>query len=94
MTDAVLGEPEIALAKTLALFPERVKNAIDDYEPSVVTRYILDLAASFNFFYHECKIANCEDEALRESRIALTAATKRVLGTALHLICMQSPEKI
>ena len=94
MTDAALGEAEIALAKTLALFPERVKNAIDDYEPSVVTRYILDLSASFNYFYHECKIANCEDEALRESRIALTAATKRVLGTALHLICMQSPEKI
>jgi len=94
MTDAPLGEPEVALAKTLALFPERVKCAIDDYEPSIVTRYILDLAASFNFFYHECKIANCEDEALRESRIALTAATKRVLGTALHLICLQSPEKI
>ena len=94
MTDAPLGEAEVALAKTLALFPERVKNAIDDYEPSVVTRYILDLSASFNYFYHECKIANCEDEALRESRIALTAATKRVLGTALHLICMQSPEKI
>ena len=94
MTNAVLADPEIALAKTLALFPERVKAAIDDYEPSIVTRYILDLAASFNFFYHECKIANCEDEALRESRIALTAATKRVLGTALHLICMQSPEKI
>lgn len=94
MTGAALGEAEINLAKTLALFPERVKSAIDDYEPSIVTRYILDLAASFNFFYHECKIANCEDSDLRDSRIALTAATKRVLGTALHLICMQSPEKI
>ena len=57
-------------------------------------RYILDLAAAFNHFYHECKIANCEDEALRNSRLALTAAAKRVLGTALHLICLDSPEKI
>ena len=94
MTDAELTAPEIALAKTLAVFPERVKAAIDDYEPSVVTRYILDLAADFNYFYHECKIANCEDEAVKSNRLALTAATKRVLGTALHLICMQSPEKI
>lgn len=94
MTDAELGEAEISLAKTLALFPERVNAALSEYEPSLITRYILDLAASFNYFYHECKIANCEDEALRESRVALTAATKRVLGTALHLICMQSPEKI
>ena len=82
------------LAKTLAIFPERVEGALADCEPSVITRFILDLAAAFNRFYHECKILNCDDEALRESRIALTAATKRVLGTALHLICMQSPEKI
>ena len=68
--------------------------ALDDYEPSIVTRYILELAAAFNYFYHECKILNCEDEQLKKSRVALTAATKRVLGIALKLICMQSPEKI
>jgi len=94
VTDSELTEPEIQLAKTLAVFPERINAAIDDYEPSIVTRYILDLAADFNFFYHECKIANCDDEKVKQQRLALTAATKRVLGTALHLICMQSPEKI
>ena len=94
MTDAELGELEFELAKTISVFPERVNAAIADYEPSRVTRYILDLCAAFNRFYHECSIANCTDRALRSSRIALTAATKQVLGTALHLICMQSPEKI
>ncbi len=94
MTDAPLSELEFELAKTLSVFPERVIAAIEDYEPSVVTRYILDLCAAFNRFYHECSIAGCEDKDLRESRIALTRATKQVLGTALHLICMQSPEKI
>ena len=94
MTDAPLTELEFELAKSLAAFPERVKTAIADYEPSCITRYILELAAAFNRFYHECKIANCEDEALRNSRLSLTNATKQVLGTALHLICMQSPEKI
>ncbi len=91
---APLGEPEFELAKCISRFPERVSAAIDDYEPSIVTRYILDLAAAFNRFYHECKILNCEDLATRRSRIALTEATNRVLRTALHLICMQSPEKI
>ena len=94
MTDAPLSELEVELAKTLSVFPERIIAAIDDYEPSVVTRYILDLCAAFNRFYHECSIANCEDKALRNSRIALTRATNQVLRTALHLICMQSPEKI
>ena len=94
LTDAELGAPELDLAKMLAMFPEKVKAALDDYEPSIVTRYILELAAAFNYFYHECKILNCEDEQLKKSRVALTAATKRVLGIALKLICMQSPEKI
>ncbi len=94
MRDVELGEPETELAKTLALFPERVAAALAEYEPSNITRYILDLAAAFNRFYHECKIANCEDADIRMSRLALTAASKQVLGTALHLICMQSPEKI
>ncbi len=94
MTDAPLSEVEFELAKCLSVFPEKIASAIADYEPSVVTRYILDLCAAFNRFYHECSIANCEDEALKSSRIALTSATRQVLGTALHLICMQSPEKI
>ena len=94
MTDAPLGELEVELAKTLSVFPERINAALADYEPSVVTRYILDLCAAFNRFYHECSIANCEDAALRSSRIAFTKATNQVLRTALHLICLQSPEKI
>ena len=94
MTSAPLSEVEFELAKCLSVFPERVASAVSEYEPSIVTRYILDLCAAFNRFYHECSIANCEDSALRSSRIALTRATRQVLGTALHLICMQSPEKI
>ena len=94
MTDAPLSELESELAKTISVFPERINQAIADYEPSVVTRYILDLCAAFNRFYHDCSIANCEDEKLKSSRIALTKATNQVLRTALHLICMQSPEKI
>ena len=94
MTSAELSDVEFELAKCLSVFPERINAALADYEPSIVTRYILDLAAAFNRFYHECKIVGCEDEKLRSSRIALTRAANQVLRTALHLICMQSPEKI
>ena len=94
MTDAALNELEVELAKTLSVFPERVNAAISDYEPSIITRYILDLCAAFNRFYHECSIASCEDEKLKSSRIALTKATNQILKTALHLICLQTPEKI
>ncbi len=94
MSDAPLSERELELAKALSRFPERVEAALEEYEPSVVTRYILELCAAYNGFYHDCSILSCEDAAVKESRVALTAATSRVLKTALHLICMQSPEKI
>jgi len=89
-----LTAEESALVKTLAAFPEKVLQALREYEPSVITRFILDLAAAFNRFYHECKILNCEDAEARKSRIALTRATNTVLGRALTLICMQKTEKI
>ena len=92
--DAVLTDEERALTRTLALFPERVDEALAEYEPSVITRYILDLCAAFNRFYHECQILSAEDEATRKNRIAMVAATKTVLGRALHLICLKTPEKI
>ena len=94
MGSAELGEAEFELAKCLSVFPEKIRLAIAEYEPSVVTRYILDLCASFNRFYHDCKIVSCEEPELRDSRLALTAATRQVLKTALGLICMQTPEKI
>ena len=92
--NAPLTDEEAALVKTLATFPEKVLQAIREYEPSVITRFILELCAAFNRFYHECKILNCEDAATRDSRIALTKATNTVLGRALTLICMQKTEKI
>ena len=94
MTDASLNELEVDLAKTISVFPEKINAALADSEPSIVTRYILDLCAAFNRFYHDCSIANCSDEKLKSSRIALTKATNQVLRTALHLICMQTPDKI
>ena len=87
-------EEELALARTLALFPEKIQGALTESEPSVVTRYILELCASFNRFYHDCQILSAEDEKVKQNRLSLVKAVKTVLGTALHLICMPTPNKI
>lgn len=89
-----LNEEELALVKVLARFPEAVRAALDAYEPSEITRYILDLCAAFNRFYHDCQILSCPDAQLRDARIAMTDAVRTVLGRALSLICMKTPEKI
>ncbi len=87
-------ESESALVKTLSRFPEKVKDALAQYEPSVITRYILDVASAFNRFYHDCQILSASDERIRNTRILLTKATKTVLGNAFGLICLKKPEKI
>ncbi len=94
VSDVAPTEEERTLVRTLSLFPERVSEALAEYEPSVITRYILDLAAAFNHFYHECQILSAEDESTRGNRIALVSAVRTVLGRALRLICLKTPEKI
>ena len=84
----------MALLKTLARFEEIVREAIAVYEPSVITRYILDVAGAYNRFYHNCSILGAENQEVRNTRIALTKATKTVLGNAFELICLAKTEKI
>lgn len=93
--ELTLTDPlEKVLCVTLSEFEERVRMALRDYEPSYITRYILDVATAFNRFYHDCAIVTAEDAAVRETRLALTRATKYVLGRAFGLICLRKTEKI
>lgn len=88
------SDDERELVKTLARFPEKVLEALDSYEPSVITRYILDVATAFNRFYHNCQILSAEDIDVLSTRIAITRATNYVLGNAFELICLKKTEKI
>ncbi len=93
--NAVISTPEEkALLKTLSRYSEVAEKALREYEPSYITRYILDVCTAFNRFYHECPIANAENADVRRSRIAITKSANTVLKSALHLICMKTPEKI
>ncbi len=92
---ATLTAPEErALCVVLSQYEEKVRMALRDYEPSVITRYILDVATAFNRFYHECAIFTADDPAVKSTRLALTQATKYVLGSAFGLICLRKTEKI
>ena len=85
---------EHELLRVLSIFPERVEAAIENYEPFYITRYIIDLAAAFNRFYHNCGILTETDPEVVSTRVALTTATKSILGTAFELICLKKTEQI
>lgn len=88
------NKEEYNLVKQLSLFPVRVVEAMNALEPSIITRYLVDLAQDFNRFYHNHSILNVEDEEIKKGRIALTMATKITLKNGLHLIGLKAPERV
>ncbi len=84
---------EYELVKTLYNFPDKVRQAMTDLEPSVITRYLIDLAQDFNRFYHECKVL-IDDEKLKKARLALTKAAGIAISNGLKLIGLNAPERV
>jgi arginyl-tRNA synthetase len=91
---ALLQNPEaIGVLKELYLFTERIEQSMQKLEPSIVSRYLVDLAQAFNRFYHECPIL-VDDLSLRTARLALVKCVQITLRNGLRLIGLHSPEKI
>lgn len=82
-----------AVIQTLSWFGERVEQAANKREPSIITRYLLDLAQDFNRFYHACHIL-VDDPELCKARLALVQCVKIALQNGLRLIGLEAPEKI
>lgn len=87
------NEDEINLIKQLYTFPDRMRAACEDNEPSYIARFMLDTCSAFNKFYHNCTILR-ESGATRRFRIKLTAATKQILGVSLDILGMRRTEEI
>lgn len=79
--------------KRLSLFPEAIARAAESYEPSTMSRYLLDLAQDFNRFYNACRIIG-EAEAVQASRLALVKAVATVLRRGLFLLGISAPEQM
>ncbi len=89
-----LKEPqEIELLKKIAEFPEEIKAAARDYEPSRITRYAMDLAGLFHSFYNACRVKGGE-EALMYARLKLVCAARIVLENALSILAVEAPDKM
>ena len=88
-----LSDDEYALISALASYSEVINLSAERYEPSIITRYAVDLSEAFNKFYFDCKILG-ENEEVKNFRLALTLATKTVLKNALSLLGIKTPEKM
>lgn len=86
-------QEEFELSKTLEGFGNAVKVAMEKYEPSVITRYVLQVAKDFNKFYNNCQINSAEAE-LKKARLQLVEATTIVIRNALELLGIETVEEM
>lgn len=90
LTDDITFE----LMKVLSGYEEAVRNAACRYEPSIVARYIISVASSFNKFYHECTILREENKKTKLARLHLVALVQKILSEACSLLGIECPEEM
>lgn len=80
------------IIKLIQSFPQVINRASDNFEPSIVAKFAINLAQAFNKYYAHTRILDESPE--RDSRLALSYATATVLKEALRLLGVQAPEEM
>lgn len=88
------SKEEFELVKQLEGFQNSIMYAIDKLEPSMVTRYVIEVAKAFNKFYNQHNIANLEDESNKKAKIKMVEATCQVIKNALNLIGIEVVDRM
>jgi arginyl-tRNA synthetase len=91
--DSLATDEERALLRVIARFPAVVERAASELAPHVVATYTRTFAEAFNAFYRECPVLSAEDE-VRTQRLALVAASRRTVASALGLLGVAAPESM
>lgn len=86
-------DASVEVCKLLDLVPAKIQDAAEKYEPSVITRHLVDISQAFNKFYHDNPILNSEEE-VKQARLALVYAVKTVLASGLALLGIEAPEQM
>ena len=88
-----LSDPESwEIIKLLQDFARVVKRAAENYDPSLIAKYAINLAQAFNKYYAHTRILDESPE--RDSRLALSYSTAVVLKEALRLLGVDAPDKM
>ena len=89
-----LSEKEEGLIQMIADFAAVVKQAGEDYSPSVIANYCYDLVKEYNQFYHDFSILREPDEALKTFRLVLSANVAKIVRLGMGILGIEFPERI
>lgn len=84
---------ELALVKSIYKFEDILLDSAKKYEPSILARYITEVAKLFNKFYNSCPINN-QEENIKEFRLVLTYCSRILIEIGLGLLGMDTPQKM
>ena len=88
------SKEEFELVKILENFNKQILLALDKLEPSILTRYVIEVAKAFNKFYNAHSVLNLDDEVLKATRLKLVEASCIVIKNGLELIGIEVVEKM
>ena len=83
----------IEVLKQLYVYNEILIDALEKNEPSVLSRYLINLSQSFSNFYNQCQVIT-EDVNLQNARLFLTYSVGNVLKNGAGLLGMEMPDKM
>ena len=89
-----LSEKEEGLIQMVADFAAVVKQAGEDYSPSIIANYTYDLVKEYNQFYHDFSILREDNEAVKVFRIALSANVAKVVRLGMSLLGIEVPSRM
>ena len=89
-----LSEKEEGLIQMVADFAAVVKQAGEDYSPSIIANYTYDLVKEYNQFYHDFSILREENEAVKIFRLALSENVAKVVRLGMGLLGIEVPDRM
>lgn len=89
-----VGEKEIELIKALNDYPQVIKDAGKNYQPSIIANYVYDLVKQYNSFYQSTPIFNDDDAAITNFRVALSNSVGEVIKSGLLLLGVEVPQRM
>ncbi len=94
ITPTIGHEAERVLAMRVLQFDTAVWDTLDKYSPHRLCTYLYELASEFSAFYEHCPVLRADSDAQRDSRLALSDMTARVLQSGLALLGIDAPEQM
>ena len=93
-TGIELSEKEEGLVQMLADFSAVVRQAGNDYLPSLIANYCYNLVKEYNQFYHDFSILREENADVKAFRLALSAEVAKIVRLGMGLLGIEVPERM